>query len=157
MRAIYTNGRVIRDMNEGKEVPTCTRSNELGRWGEALAARYLVAGGYQILERNWRAGRTEIDLIARHRHDTVFIEVKLRSDRGPSVGLDSVRAEKQARIIRAAHRFLCTRARAGGQPRFDVICIRYGPSGWRLDHWVDAFIPLPNPRRPRIRGTSPIG
>jgi putative endonuclease len=143
-------------MNEGKEVPTCRNSSELGRWGEALAAQYLIAGGYQILERNWRAGRTEIDLIARHRHDTVFIEVKLRSDRGPSVGLDSVQEDKQARIVRAAHRFLCTRAQPFARPRFDVICIRYGRAGWRLDHWVEAFFSMPNPRRPRIRGTFPL-
>ena len=139
-------------MNEGKEVPTCSGSSELGRWGEALAARYLVAGGYQILERNWRAGRGEVDLIATHRQDLVFIEVKLRSDRGPSIGLDSVQEEKQARLIRAAHRFLNTRARTRGKPRFDVICIRYGSAGWRLDHWVDAFTPLPSRRRPRLRG-----
>jgi putative endonuclease len=141
-------------MKEGKEAPTCASSSELGRWGEALAAKYLVAGGYQILERNWRTGRTEIDLIARHRDDTVFIEVKLRSDRGPTVGLDSVQEEKQARIVRAAHRFLCTRSGQCGQPRFDVICIRYGRAGWRLDHWVDAFIALPPAHRPRIPGST---
>ncbi len=138
-------------MNEGKEVPTCSGSTELGKWGEALAARYLIAGGYQILERNWRAGRGEVDLIAARRSDIVFIEVKLRSDRGPTVGLESVQEEKQARLVRAAHRFLHTRACPKGQPRFDVICIRYGPTGWRLDHWVDAFAPLPSRRRPRLR------
>lgn len=142
-------------MNEGKEVPTCSGSSELGKWGEALAARYLVAGGYQILERNWRAGRGEVDLIAAHRDDIVFIEVKLRSDRGPTVGLESVQEEKQSRLVAAAHRFLHTRSCPHGQPRFDIICIRYGTAGWRLDHWVDAFAPLPQRHRPRLR-RSPL-
>lgn len=138
-------------MIQGKEVPTCANSAELGRWGEALAARYLIAGGYRILERNWRSGRSEIDLIAFHEEAFVFIEVKLRSERGPVVGLDSLQEAQQARIIQAAHRFLCTRKEQLPHTRFDVICIRHGPSGWRLDHWVEAFHPFFQRKRPRIR------
>ena len=37
----------------------------LGRHGENLAARHLAARGYEILERNWRCGAGELDLVAR--------------------------------------------------------------------------------------------
>nr|HRC92968.1 YraN family protein [Bacteroidia bacterium] len=37
---------------------------ELGREGENMAVEYLVANGYQIVERNWRFGKLEIDIIA---------------------------------------------------------------------------------------------
>ncbi|MFS8666256.1 MAG: YraN family protein, partial [Limnochordales bacterium] len=37
-----------------------------GRWAEAVAAEYLAALGYQILTRNYRCRRGEIDLVARH-------------------------------------------------------------------------------------------
>ena len=141
-------------MNQGKDVPFCTNSVELGKWGESLAVRYLIAGGYRIMERNWRSGRSEIDLIASHEEAFVFIEVKLRSERGPIVGLDSVKEAQQARIIQAAHRFLCTRKEPHHHTRFDVICIRYGPAGWRLDHWVEAFHPLFQRKRPRARAVS---
>ena len=143
----------LRPMKQGKDVPKCANSAALGRWGETLAAQYLVAGGYRILERNWRSGRSEIDLIALHEGAFVFIEVKLRSERGPVVGLDSLQETQQARIIHAAHRFLCTRKETLPHTRFDVICIRYGPSGWRLDHWVEAFHPLFQRKRQRIRTT----
>jgi putative endonuclease len=146
MGASYKGCCFIRTMKQGKEVPPSSKPGELGKWGEALAARYLVAGGYQVIERNWRAGRAEVDLIAAHRHEMVFIEVKLRAFNGPTSGLDAVTPAKQKRLIQAAHRFLCTRVRTRSPARFDVICIRHGPTGWRLDHWVDAFLPLPSAR-----------
>jgi putative endonuclease len=40
-------------------------SNELGRQGEEIAVAYLLKQGYIILEKNWRAGRNEIDIIAK--------------------------------------------------------------------------------------------
>ena len=39
-----------------------------GRWGERLAAWYLLCHGYRILERNYRYGRWEIDIVARDRY-----------------------------------------------------------------------------------------
>ena len=38
--------------------------NELGRWGEDYAADFLAAQGYRIVERNWRFGHHDIDIIA---------------------------------------------------------------------------------------------
>jgi putative endonuclease len=49
-----------------------------GRWAERATALYLRGMGYQILARNLRLGRGEIDLIARHGQFLVFMEVKFR-------------------------------------------------------------------------------
>ena len=51
----------------------------LGKYGENLAARQLVAAGMKILERNWRSGPGgEIDIVALD-HDTLVVcEVKTR-------------------------------------------------------------------------------
>jgi putative endonuclease len=50
----------------------------IGKTGECLAARYLIRMGYTILERNWRSGRCEIDLISSKDGVIHFFEVKTR-------------------------------------------------------------------------------
>ncbi len=50
--------------------------NDTGRKGEALAACWLIEQGYQIMFKNWRYKRGEIDIIARKKGILHFIEVK---------------------------------------------------------------------------------
>ena len=54
----------------------------MGRWGERLAAWYLFFHGCRILERNYRYGRWEIDIVARERRTgtLLFVEVKTRAN-----------------------------------------------------------------------------
>ena len=55
------------------------RSNQrLGRWGEDLAAKYLAARGYEIVDRNVRTPYGEIDIVARMDSRMSFVEVKAR-------------------------------------------------------------------------------
>lgn len=53
-----------------------THHTDLGRKGEELAANWLAAKGYEILHRNWRSGRYEVDIIADKQGVYHFIEVK---------------------------------------------------------------------------------
>ena len=55
--------------------------NELGRWGEDLATEYLQQHGYRIIERDWKSGRRDIDIIATDGNQVVFVEVKTRRNR----------------------------------------------------------------------------
>ena len=57
------------------------RHNELGKAGEDFAASYLEHAGYGIIERDWRQGSRDIDIVARTEDGTtvVFVEVKTRS------------------------------------------------------------------------------
>lgn len=66
-------------------------AHQLGRFGEKIAAEHLRADRMQLLERNWRHPDGEIDLIARHRDEVVFCEVKTRravSHGGPGEAID---------------------------------------------------------------------
>src|ERR1700737_4981136 len=53
-----------------------TRHIEFGKKGEELAAGWLTGKGFEILHRNWRHGRYEVDIIARYQDVVHFIEVK---------------------------------------------------------------------------------
>ncbi len=70
--------------------------------GETLAAEFLAARGYQIIARNHRSRFGEIDIIALHKSDIVFVEVKTRSsDRfgTPAEAITRSKLEKLRRLI----------------------------------------------------------
>lgn len=72
-------------------------NNGLGRYGEEVAARWLTAGGLQILERNWRCAEGELDIVALDGDTIAVCEVKTRSERGfqqPTEGIDQTKAER---------------------------------------------------------------
>ena len=52
--------------------------NELGQWGENLATEYLRSKGYVIIDRDWRSGHRDLDIIAEDDDVVVFVEVKTR-------------------------------------------------------------------------------
>ena len=54
--------------------------NDIGKLGEELAQQHLVKQGFAILERNYRKGRYEVDIIAYKEGLMVFVEVKTRSN-----------------------------------------------------------------------------
>jgi hypothetical protein len=55
-----------------------TIAQYIGNKGEAMAAEWLWLKGFQIVERNKKVGRFEIDLVCKDEHDWVFVEVKTR-------------------------------------------------------------------------------
>ncbi|MBO7499129.1 MAG: YraN family protein, partial [Bacteroidaceae bacterium] len=69
--------------------------NETGRRGEDLATAFLLSKGYGILERNWKSGRKEIDIIAQDGRDLVFVEVKTRSSEDVLPAIEAVDARKR--------------------------------------------------------------
>ena len=101
-----------------------SRTGELGAAGEELAVAWLRAHGFIIMDRNWRMGRYELDIVAARGDRVHFVEVKLRaSDRFVRAGA-YVTTAKQARIRTAASLWLAEHE-TQLQPRFDVIEI-YG-------------------------------
>jgi putative endonuclease len=78
----------------------------LGRWGEQAAADYLEKQGYVILERNFRAARGEIDLVARQKNILVFVEVKARSSNRYGYPEYSVSPKKRQHILSAAQEYI---------------------------------------------------
>ena len=113
--------------------------NVTGQWGEQLACDLLVTKGYAIVERNWRSGHYEIDIVALKGQYIVFVEVKTREDDIVDP-LDSIDAKKIQRICRAADVYI----RANNIPheaQFDIITIIGDTDNYRIEHIPDAFLP----------------
>lgn len=96
---------------------------ELGRAGEDRAARHLEKQGYRILERNFRAPYGEIDLIAMHRGELVFVEVKTRASVAYGAPELAVNPRKQERMVKAALGYIKYRNLHQVPCRFDVVAI----------------------------------
>ncbi len=114
--------------------------NNLGAWGENVATEYLIEKGYAITERNFKAGRYELDIIAMDGDEIVFVEVKTRIDNfaDPS---DAVDEKKIRHLAKAADIYLRMR-KYQHAPRFDVITVTGSETGgYSVTHYPDAFMP----------------
>jgi putative endonuclease len=101
------------------------RSRRLGPDAERRVRRHYRLRGYRILAANARAGRYEIDLVARRGRVLVFCEVKARSGPGYGDPLEAVGAEKARRVEAAALAWLTQRPElAGLELRFEAVAVR---------------------------------
>ncbi len=117
----------------------------LGRLGEDIACRYLEGIGHTILERNWRSGHLEIDIISTDPDGIHFVEVKSRQRNIQAPPQDNVGAVKQARIVKAALRYLNSPERAQQKDMecfFDVIAVTFDENGTHTEWIPQAYIPL---------------
>jgi putative endonuclease len=113
--------------------------NELGRRGEDLAVDFLQLKGYQILERNWRNHRAEIDIIAMINEKLIFVEVKTRSTDFFGTPEGFVDAKKQDLIARAAGAYI-RKVNHDWLIRYDIIGILLFPDDtYQIEHFEDAF------------------
>ncbi len=129
-------------------------TTELGRYGEELAVKHLKKKGYKILERNYRVGHNEIDIIAEDKEYKIFVEVKTRSGGelygyGYGIPSEAVDIGKQRRTISAAEAYLYKNEGDGEYEkmiRFDIIEVYLKksdltktPALLKLEHMEDAF------------------
>ncbi|MEI6889351.1 MAG: YraN family protein [Bacteroidales bacterium] len=117
-----------------------SRSYDLGKKGEALAADYLLAKGMKILARNFRAGKAEIDIVATEKGVLVIVEVKTRNTRYYGEPAKWVTPAKQKLLIRAANALVKYR-QFQGEVRFDVVSVIADDKGTEISHIPDAFYP----------------
>ena len=96
---------------------------ELGKSGEELACRELIARGYAISARRYRTRHGEIDIVAEDGETVVFVEVKMKSSADCGIAVESVTPWKQRRVVRMAVDSIA-RHRLHHRPiRFDVVAI----------------------------------
>ena len=104
-------------------------TDAVGRYGENVAARYLVSEGFQVLDRNWRGPDGELDIVALDAGALVVVEVKTRRGLGFGHPAEAVTARKLARLRRLTAQW---RAAHDVQPpagRIDGIAVLVPRSG----------------------------
>ena len=117
--------------------------NDTGKWGEELAAGFLRDRGYDIMERDWRLGHRDIDIIARSPDggEVVFVEVKTRSADVITKPEDAIDIRKIRNIGICANAYV-KQFNVLAQLRFDVISIvGRNASCASVEHIKDAFNP----------------
>jgi len=77
-----------------------------GEQGENVAADFLVTQQYQLLHRNWRSGKSEVDIIASHNATLHFVEVKTRSNKQYGLPESKVNTAKLKQLKLAAAAYL---------------------------------------------------
>jgi putative endonuclease len=113
--------------------------NKLGNEGEDLAVELLQKKGYEILAKNYRFQKAEVDIIALKDKTLVAVEVKTRST--PDFG-DPQEFLKQAqikRLVEAVDHFVNSKD-LDYEVRFDFIGVIKNKLGTRLEHIEDAFL-----------------
>ena len=88
--------------------------NETGKWGEQIACEYLMREGYRIVERDWKYGQRDIDIVA---------------------------IENDVSISIAANAYIKGHC-LNREIRFDIITIVGMPDKYEIRHVKDAFLPF---------------
>lgn len=97
-----------------------TDAGRTGREGEQAAARHVRGLGWRILDRNWRGGPLELDLVCREGDTLVFVEVKTRAADGPGSPAEAFTPAKRERMVRAARAWLAAHDAWDRPCRFDL-------------------------------------
>ena len=96
--------------------------NELGKWGEEIAAAFVEKKGYEILQRDWKSGHHDLDIIAKDEDTLVIIEVKTRRNRLFGNPEEAIDYKKRLSLQSAINHFV--KAHHINAPvRFDIISI----------------------------------
>ena len=114
--------------------------NDFGAQGEDIAIDYLRSKGYVILDRNWRSGHKEIDIVARKDDIVVFVEVKARANAFYGKPEDAVTRRKMHLLVLAADAYLRYNA-IDLEVRFDVITITGTAGKLYIRQYERAFRP----------------
>jgi putative endonuclease len=106
-----------------------TRRNALGRYGEDVAARHLVALGLVVLDRNWRCPSGEIDLVLRDGDVLVVCEVKTRSSDACGSPHEAVTPAKLDRLKRLGLLWAEAHGVRPAETRIDLVAVRRARRG----------------------------
>ena len=118
--------------------------NELGKWGEDEAALYLEDEGYVIIDRDWKIGKRDLDILALSPDGKTLavVEVKTRSGDEYQQPEEAVDGRKMRNLAIAANAYV-KECQVDKELRFDVISIVGSEHQVKsLQHLKDAFNPM---------------
>ena len=121
------------------------RQQRIGLMGEDIATEYLIKNQHQIIDRNYRTKRGEVDIICQFENPLsgenilVFVEVKARQELQFGLPMEALTSEKMDRVQRAAEVYIMENNLDDVCCRFDVIGIVITPEGHQIEHVQDVL------------------
>jgi putative endonuclease len=98
-------------------------SNPTARFGEKIASQYLTKKGYKIIDRNFRKGYGEIDIVAIFQGTLVFVEVKTRTTSLFGGAIEAISHGKLKKLIRTCEYYKLLHPKLPQSLRIDAILI----------------------------------
>lgn len=114
------------------------KHNEFGKEGERMAQEFLVDKGYEILEKNYRYLKAEVDIIALNDGILAVVEVRARSNDRIIPIAETITPKKIKLLVAAADHYV-TENELDVEVRFDVITILKNRKLFKIDHLESAF------------------
>ena len=118
---------------------------KLGDLGEKIAGEHLEGLGHRILERNYRFGHLEIDLITAAPDGVHFVEVKSLMAPVAEDPTEKVGHSKRSRVTAAALQYLNSDALPAGSPMeafFDIVSVVFDGDRTKVEYYPSAWIPI---------------
>lgn len=127
-----------------------TERQRLGIRGEAIAAQWLEARGWTVLDRRFRCGHRDLDLViartepvcdtsAGNARTVAFVEVRTRISIDLGTPAESVQWRKQRQLARSARAWIQLNRRSGDTYRFDVVGVLIQGQRTGIQYVPDAF------------------
>ena len=115
------------------------KKSETGRLGEEIALAWLLERGFRLLDRNWRSGHKELDLVMESAARVHFVEVKTMTPPLLVRPFEKVDRLKQTRIMAAARQYIA-RHRIAKEVQFDVVSVILEKDAPKVEYIPEAFI-----------------
>jgi len=114
----------------------------LGQKSEDLACDFLLSRGQKIVEKNWRSGHLEVDIISENDEGLHFIEVKSLLAPMDILPQDKVGRLKRRHISEAAVNYIKEHPSGEKEVFFDVISVVFDKDQISLKYFPKAWIPM---------------
>jgi len=118
------------------------KRSKIGEVGEQMACDFLQTRGHQILDRNWRSGHLELDIVSEGPDGLHFVEVKARTAPVTTSITDQVTSVKQKRISAAALQYLNKNHLDGKEVYFDIVSVLFDGRETVVRYFPQAWIPM---------------
>ena len=117
------------------------KKSETGRRGEEAARAWLEAHGFRLLDRNWRSGHKELDLVAESASRVHIVEVKTMTPPLLIQPYEKVDAAKQGRLVAAARRYIAAH-QVRKEVQFDIVSVILDGDRTEIEYIPEAFYPF---------------
>jgi putative endonuclease len=115
------------------------QTSQFGRIGERVAERWLTRRGWRVLQRRYRSGHRDIDLVMQLDSQIAFVEVKARTGVRFGLPVEAVNWKKRNELVRSACTWIDRHGREGETYRFDIVGVLVTGTRVRVRHVENAF------------------